>query len=98
MHGRLLTLFVRSSLGILLILNGPVNAIAFGLPLLRSNAKVESEPETKHKQQCKCTGCAAKGKAQQQRPKNDREKSAHHSCPLCPSCPDCPVGCSMSSA
>ena len=98
MNRRLLTLFVRAYLGILLILNGPVNAIAFGLPLLRSDAKVESKPESKHKQQCKCTGCAAKAKPQQHSQENDRKDSGNNSrpsCPLCPSCPDFPGGCSM---
>ena len=98
MRGRVLILFFRLWLGILLILNGPTNAIAFGLPLLRSGSSADPKPPTKHKPQCSCNGCAAKGQAHQQNQKNAPEKPGNNSrpsCPLCPSCPGSPGGCGI---
>src|SRR2546425_730042 len=43
MHGRLLGLFSRACLGILLILNGPANALAIGLVSARSTCSCSRE-------------------------------------------------------
>ena len=86
MQMRLLSLFVRACLGILLILNGPANALAMGFVSIQ-------------KQGCKkcCGGCAtsvpAKTMAKNAPPKDD---SIRPTCPLCPSCPNFPGGCCVS--
>jgi hypothetical protein len=99
-HVYLLSLFGRASLGILLILNGPANALAIGLVSVRSSCcSGHTSPTPRHEKQSsrKCCGrCSdsalAKTAAADSTPKN----KIRPTCPLCPSCPNFPGGCCVS--
>ena len=97
MHGWLLPLFVRVCLGILLILNGPVNAIAIGFVSSRSCCSCSCE--TGQKDGCKkCCGRCSKCIQSQTTVKitSHKDNSIRPTCPLCPSCPNFPGGCCVS--
>ncbi len=96
MHARLLALFIRSCLGVLLILNGPANALAIGFVSSRS---CSTETPNNPTQSCKkCCGLCSGGIRGNTTPKNTNAKddSIRPTCPICPSCPNFPNGCCVS--
>ena len=101
MYGRLLALFSRACVGILLILNGPVNVLAIGLVSVRSSCSCSQETASDEKQSCKkcCGRCSnnaqAKAKAKGAAPQDD-SNNIRPTCPKCPSCPNFPSGCCVS--
>src|SRR6266851_6193499 len=99
MRGRLQALILRTCLGIILILNGPANALAIGVVSSRSCCSCFAQAPNDQKQNCKkcCGRCSksvlAKAKAKATTPKGD---SIRPTCPVCPSCPNFPSGCCVS--
>jgi hypothetical protein len=101
MYRRLLTLSIRVCLGILVILNGPANAIALAFVSTQSccSCAVQDAAIQQGTKQGPKKCCGRCGRTDQ--PKNDTTKAApkenpnkiRPTCPVCPSCPNFPNGC-----
>ncbi|MSQ96851.1 MAG: hypothetical protein EXR98_20175 [Gemmataceae bacterium] len=95
---RVLGLLSRTCLGILLILNGPANALAIGLVSVRAICSCARETPNEQKQGSKkcCGRCSqgdkAKARTKATTPQNDSD-NIRPTCPACPSCPNFPSGC-----
>src|SRR5579871_1854527 len=103
MFTRSLTLLMRTFLGILMILNGPTNALAVVALSSQAcsgsaqDAAIQTGEQTAPK---KCCGrCAKKAEAERERQKpspNTDSNKIRPTCPVCPKCPDCPNNCCVS--
>ena len=93
---RLPALVLRECLGVLLILNGPVNAFAIGLASLGAPcACAAGEPGSPAQHSTKCCGecCKHVRASRGETAPNDDSSKIRPRCPLCPSCPCCPNDC-----
>src|ERR1022692_1212561 len=100
MYMRSLPAVLRVCLGVLLILNGPANALAIGLVSARSSCCSADNPDTPKDPKPSCKKCCARGtdtvhtsnKVKDATQKNNIRPT----CPICPSCPNFPSGCCVS--
>ena len=99
----LLSLSVRLCLGIIVVLNGPGNALAFGLAGTHSccaHAAHEAEiPQGKKQGPKKCCGHCPKNEQSTSEGQNSTPKQKpskiRPTCPVCPLCPNSPSGCCL---
>jgi hypothetical protein len=97
MFTRVISVAIRLSVGILVILNGPANALALVAVSPQAcpctpDASAQASPK-------KCCGRCAKdahSKRNGQRPSKDNANKIRPTCPACPSCPNYPDGCCLS--
>jgi hypothetical protein len=98
---RLLTLVTRVCLGILVILNGPTNALSLAVvqsPLCSCAAQdAEIQQSKQHAPKKCCSRCSKKTPAKENglTLKEDANK-IRPTCPICPTCPQFPHGCCVS--
>jgi hypothetical protein len=100
MHWRMLSLFGRACLGILLILNGPADVLAMGIVSAHSpgsGAAQTAEARGDAKQPGRCCGrCATRAQAKTRATETAAKNDIRPTCPKCPSCPYHPQGCCVS--
>jgi hypothetical protein len=103
MCARIITFVTRSCLGILLILNGPANALAICFVSTQSacpcasNAQSGSDQGQGGKKCCgRCGRIVKVGNTARNTPSQNNSNKIRPTCPVCPSCPNFPNGCCVS--
>jgi len=101
---RTLALAIRLCLGIIVILNGPVNGFAIGFVVTHScrpdtgqRAEIQKAKNQTGKNCCPyCSDIEQSSGERKTSVSNDNPSKIRPTCPVCPSCPNFPSGCCVS--